>query len=200
MSERDVLTAEERGSVESLLEAENLNDVRVDALQDIIDRLLGLLRPADPEAAGSWRCKAHGRFVVDPPQDCDWPFCGCDPHAEKVIEALQECGWSPPPAVEIGPRPAEPEAVKAIRERVKDPDPDMVLDVVGLYADASCDRAELLDLYDAQSRELAAARAIVARLEDDRLVKKVAGRSVGYCVKLEVILAYRARVLKGGEG
>ena len=24
------------------------------------------------------------------PQDCDWPVCGCDPHANKVIEALDE--------------------------------------------------------------------------------------------------------------
>lgn len=26
------------------------------------------------------------------PQDCDWPFCGCDPAASKVLEALKECG------------------------------------------------------------------------------------------------------------
>ena len=23
--------------------------------------------------------------------DCNWPFCGCDEHAERVIQALQEC-------------------------------------------------------------------------------------------------------------
>ena len=22
--------------------------------------------------------------------DCDWPVCGCDPYANKVIEALEE--------------------------------------------------------------------------------------------------------------
>jgi hypothetical protein len=29
--------------------------------------------------------------ATDPLQDCDWPMCGCDPHADKVIAALQEC-------------------------------------------------------------------------------------------------------------
>jgi len=27
------------------------------------------------------------------PQDCDWPFCGCDTQATKVMETLLECGW-----------------------------------------------------------------------------------------------------------
>ncbi len=26
------------------------------------------------------------------PAECDWPMCGCDPHATKVIEALSEAG------------------------------------------------------------------------------------------------------------
>lgn len=36
-------------------------------------------------------CAAR-KGLPDPPQDCDWPLCGCDPHAEKVIEALKEAG------------------------------------------------------------------------------------------------------------
>jgi hypothetical protein len=36
-------------------------------------------------------CAARAAGKTDPPQDCDWPFCGCDPHATKVIEALDEC-------------------------------------------------------------------------------------------------------------
>lgn len=36
-------------------------------------------------------CKVRLAGKTDPPQDCDWPFCGCDPRATKVIEALQEC-------------------------------------------------------------------------------------------------------------
>lgn len=62
-------------------------------------------RPADVPTVGvdkietrgqhdsrSQRCA--GTISTDPPQDCDWPFCGCDHHATKVLEALQECGWS----------------------------------------------------------------------------------------------------------
>jgi hypothetical protein len=28
------------------------------------------------------------------PQECNWPFCACDPHAEKVIAAILESGFS----------------------------------------------------------------------------------------------------------
>lgn len=40
---------------------------------------------------GGFICKAW-RGLTDPPQDCDWPLCVCDSHAEKVIAALQESG------------------------------------------------------------------------------------------------------------
>jgi hypothetical protein len=30
------------------------------------------------------------------PQDCNWPFCGCDDRANKVVETLQECGYADP--------------------------------------------------------------------------------------------------------
>lgn len=26
------------------------------------------------------------------PQDCDWPFCGCDPRADRVLDAIEESG------------------------------------------------------------------------------------------------------------
>lgn len=38
-----------------------------------------------------WKCKAQPYAVV--PSDCDWPFCGCDSRADKVVETLIECGW-----------------------------------------------------------------------------------------------------------
>jgi len=34
-------------------------------------------------------CKARAGFT-DPPQECDWPFCGCDTYADKVLEACME--------------------------------------------------------------------------------------------------------------
>jgi hypothetical protein len=42
---------------------------------------------ADRQPSG-WKCKANP--TADLPQDCDWPWCGCDPAADKVIEAIQE--------------------------------------------------------------------------------------------------------------
>lgn len=35
-------------------------------------------------------CKAQR--TADPPQDCNWPMCGCDPEANDVFEALVESG------------------------------------------------------------------------------------------------------------
>jgi hypothetical protein len=37
-------------------------------------------------------CKARTSNMG--PQDCDWPFCGCDPYADKAIEAIQESGFT----------------------------------------------------------------------------------------------------------
>jgi len=50
---------------------------------------------ASSEGPSQWKCKAQP--TADPPQDCDWPVCGCDPYADKVIEALQESRKLAPP-------------------------------------------------------------------------------------------------------
>lgn len=45
--------------------------------------------PSDPQV-----CKAQKSGVGgSDPQDCDWPFCDCDPKAVKVLEAIQESGY-----------------------------------------------------------------------------------------------------------
>jgi len=49
-------------------------------------------------------CKANR--AADPPQDCDAPFCGCNPAWTQAIEWLQECGWL-----------SERESVEIIAER-----------------------------------------------------------------------------------
>lgn len=47
------------------------------------------------DARLSWQCKARtGNVGVHDPQDCDWPGCGCDPYAEKVIKAIEESGFT----------------------------------------------------------------------------------------------------------
>lgn len=43
-----------------------------------------------PVETTAFHCKANR--TADPPQDCDWPHCGCDPKADKVLEALSEEG------------------------------------------------------------------------------------------------------------
>lgn len=57
-----------------------------------------LTEHASPVAAApaSFKCKA--RRTADPPEDCDWPTCGCDPYADKVIAALEESGKLAAPA------------------------------------------------------------------------------------------------------
>lgn len=38
------------------------------------------------------QCAARRQSLPEP-ADCNWPVCGCDDHASKVIEALTESGW-----------------------------------------------------------------------------------------------------------
>lgn len=40
-----------------------------------------------------WACRAHR--TADPPQDCDAPFCGCNPAWVQCMEWLIEAGWGP---------------------------------------------------------------------------------------------------------
>ena len=41
----------------------------------------------------TWCCRAQRTGVGGgDPQDCNWPVCGCDPSASRVIEALEESG------------------------------------------------------------------------------------------------------------
>lgn len=62
------------------------------------------MRLAAPAPQG-WQCKA--KPTADPPQECGWPTCGCDPYADKVINALDEMGafapappqWQPDEAI-----------------------------------------------------------------------------------------------------
>ena len=56
--------------------------------------IVAALNAAETRAAQpQWACKANR--TADPPLDCDWPTCGCDPYADKVIEALEESGILP---------------------------------------------------------------------------------------------------------
>jgi hypothetical protein len=46
-----------------------------------------VLAQREPE----WKCSARtANMGANDPLDCNWPFCGCDPYAEKVLSALAE--------------------------------------------------------------------------------------------------------------
>lgn len=48
---------------------------------------------ATPSGTVAWKCAARRSNVgASDPQECNWPVCGCDPYADKVIAALQEAG------------------------------------------------------------------------------------------------------------
>lgn len=55
----------------------------------LLEQYDALVAEAKPQ-----RCAALN--PADPPQDCDAPFCGCNPEWSKCIEWLVEAGWQAP--------------------------------------------------------------------------------------------------------
>lgn len=47
---------------------------------------------ARTSADGMARQECRAQPTGDPPTDCDWPHCGCDPSATKVLQALDDEG------------------------------------------------------------------------------------------------------------
>ncbi len=74
--------------------AKRLKEHSEDRLPETIIR--EALEAATQAQRDPFHCKA--RWGGDPaePQDCDWPHCGCDPAASKVLAALQEEGYLSP--------------------------------------------------------------------------------------------------------
>jgi hypothetical protein len=55
-------------------------------------------RVAEMEKERAWKCMADNKR--DPPQDCDWPYCGCEPRAQEIVDELHsEHGWLAPSEV-----------------------------------------------------------------------------------------------------
>lgn len=46
-------------------------------------------------ASPGWVCAAQkqGTAGGNDPADCNWPFCGCDPYANKVLDVITESGY-----------------------------------------------------------------------------------------------------------
>lgn len=61
-----------------------------------------------------WSCaaRAQGTAGGNDPADCDWPLCGCDPYALKVVEALHESGWRSPTEIEQYARKTREQALR----------------------------------------------------------------------------------------
>lgn len=76
-------------------------DVLVAALDEAARQLSAISALTEPPEP-AFTCKARIGAGANDPQDCDWPICGCDPAADKVIAALEEMGalTEPPPAIE----------------------------------------------------------------------------------------------------
>ena len=47
--------------------------------------------PPGGAVSEKWKCGAQPHAAD--PQDCDWPHCGCDPDAQRVMQGLMEQGW-----------------------------------------------------------------------------------------------------------
>lgn len=66
-------------------------------------------------SAPSWSCGARGSTGANDPQECNWPMCGCDPYADKVIAALQEHGCIIAPGAVRPSAPSEAEVERVAR-------------------------------------------------------------------------------------
>lgn len=63
------------------------------ATSEIMDVTAGETAPnSDCLTPAAWECQGRKQALPEP-ADCNWPDCGCDPHATKVIESLLEQGW-----------------------------------------------------------------------------------------------------------
>lgn len=73
-------------------EAEFLKQAIKDQIAPFIKRIEALEAMSSAEGQPTaYKCLARIRAA------CNWPDCGCDPYATKVISALVDNGWTAPP-------------------------------------------------------------------------------------------------------
>lgn len=48
------------------------------------------MNPSEDTAGLSAGLAGYRCGAISNPEDCGWPFCGCDPAADKVLAAIQE--------------------------------------------------------------------------------------------------------------
>jgi hypothetical protein len=85
-------TSGRRVQAEGVTAGETAVPVNDDAIPEYLAVAYEMLDSARSSApVPSSICKARAS-ASDPPQECDWPFCGCDPVADKVLDAIRESG------------------------------------------------------------------------------------------------------------
>lgn len=70
----------------------------VSTLEELAEEIRAINTAAPQPTAGGdvpWECNARVTNYGDP-KDCNWPYCGCDPHAERVMKSAREQGWHSP--------------------------------------------------------------------------------------------------------
>lgn len=77
----------------------NYSDAVVFSGKNVANILEACIPPGATAPVGTWECSARKQNLPEP-ADCGWPTCGCDPHADKVIAALEEQGNVAPVAQE----------------------------------------------------------------------------------------------------
>lgn len=88
----EVITAEQMNAIEAAaIAGQPLTDP--DWKQDQAETTR--IRTSDPSSTRSdrWVCATRQRGITLDPQDCDWPVCGCDPLASKVLDTIAESGF-----------------------------------------------------------------------------------------------------------
>jgi hypothetical protein len=88
----EVATTDRLAATETLLASVANDRDRVEGERDALTTEVPQEGAKPPEMV--FVCKTRATATADPPQDCDWPCCGCDPYAEKVIAALEESGFA----------------------------------------------------------------------------------------------------------
>lgn len=73
---------------------EKMHPIGVELFDALIAKIEADPHPAQP-IREAWECMGRKQAIPEP-AECNWPDCGCDPHATKVIESLCEQGWSGP--------------------------------------------------------------------------------------------------------
>ena len=67
----------------------------------------------------TWKCKARSANMGgNDPQDCNWPQCGCDPYANKVLDTIDESGFDIIPKAAAAPPQVPSPAIRSPQESV----------------------------------------------------------------------------------